>query len=178
MLLSSDLRWSSNTQKIVKDANKRLSLLHAASKFTSKTSDLKHIYMSFIRSKLETSAVVWHSSLSEGNRRDLERVQKSALKIILKNYYTNYEDALKTLNLDTLEQRRNTLCLKFAKNCLKNEKLKRLFPLEKHNHSMKTRTQSFFKVNKARTERYKKSAIPYMQNLLNEDRHKRENILR
>ena len=38
-----------------------------------------------IRSKIEQSAVVWHSSLTKKNKRDLERVQKSALKIILKD---------------------------------------------------------------------------------------------
>ena len=122
----------------MKDTNKRLTLLHAASKFTSKISDLKLIYMSFIRSKLETSAVVWHSSLSDKNRRDLERVQKSALKIILKNHYTSYEDALKILNMETLDKRREMLCMKFAKNCLRNEKMKKLFPLEIHQHNMKT----------------------------------------
>ena len=80
---------------------------------------------------------MWHSSLSDGNRRDLERVQKSALKIILKNHYKSYEDALKVLKLDNLEKRREMLCLKFAKTCIKNEKMKTLFPLEKHQHSMK-----------------------------------------
>ena len=48
------------------------------------------IYMLQIRSKLEQSAVVWHSGLAEKNKRDLERVQKSALKIILKDRYKNY----------------------------------------------------------------------------------------
>ena len=133
--------------------------------------------MSFIRSKLESSAVVWHSSLSDGNRRDLERVQKSALKIILKNHYTNYEDALKILKLDTLDKRRDQLCLKFAKNCIKNDKMKRLFPIEKHSHQMNTRLKSLFKVNKAKTSRYQNSAIPFMQKLLNEDFQKRAKIL-
>ena len=41
----------------------------------------------FIRSIMENSAVVWHSSLSENNRNDLERVQKSAVKIILDELY-------------------------------------------------------------------------------------------
>ena len=41
--------------------------------------DLLAIYESFIRSKLEQSAAVWHSSLSKCNEFDLERVQKSAL---------------------------------------------------------------------------------------------------
>ena len=57
-IITSDLKWEKNTDKIVKDANKRLRLLHAASKFSSRTSDLKTIYL-FIRSKLEQSAVVW-----------------------------------------------------------------------------------------------------------------------
>ena len=132
---------------------------------------------SFIRSKLETSAVVWHSSLSCKNRRDLERVQKSAMKVILKNQYSTYEEALKILNMDTLDKRREILCRKFAKNCLKNEKMKKLFPIEKHQHNMKTRSQSFFKVNRARTSRYQRSAIPYLQKLLNVDRKGREKIL-
>ena len=132
---------------------------------------------SFIRSKLETSAVVWHSSLSCKNRRDLERVQKSAMKVILKNQYSTYEEALKILNMDTLDKRREILCRKFAKNCLKNEKMKKLFPIEKHQHNMKTRSQSFFKVNRARTSRYQRSAIPYLQKLLNVNRKEREKIL-
>ena len=121
--------------------------------------------------------MVWHSSLSDKNRKDLERVQKSALKIILKDHYTTYEDALEVLNLQSLEKRREILCLRFAKNCLKNEKLKKLFPLHKQDHDMKTRSRLFFKENKTRTSRYQNSAIPYMQKLLNRDRKKREMIL-
>ena len=105
---------------------------------------MKIIYMAFIRSKLEQSAVVWHSSLTEGNRADLERVQKSAIKIILKNNYTNYEEALKMLKMESLEDRRTRLCLKFAKNCLKNDKMKQLFPLAKKEHSMNTRLNEKF----------------------------------
>ena len=38
--------------------------------------------------------MVWHSGLTEKNKRDLERVQKSALKIILKDRYIKYKNAL------------------------------------------------------------------------------------
>ena len=99
------------------------------------------------------------------------------MKIILKNHYDNYENALKILKLDTLNKRREMLCLKFAKNCLKNEKMKRLFPLQTHHHNMKKRSQAMFKVNKSRTSRYRSSAIPFMQRLLNEDYKQRANIL-
>ena len=55
----------------------------------------------------------------------------------------------------------------FAKNCLKNDKMKKLFPLAKKKHKMDTRSQEKFKVHSAKTERYKKSSIIYMQKLLN-----------
>ena len=55
------------------------------------------------------------------------------------------------------------------KKSLKHDKLKQLFPVCKSNHSMKKRNQRKFKVNYARTERYKRSPIVYMQNLLNDN---------
>ena len=61
--------------------------------------DLKLIYIQYVRSILEQSCVIWHSSLSVENREDIERVQKNALRIILRNKYTHYEEALDTLNL-------------------------------------------------------------------------------
>ena len=91
------------------------------------------------------------------------------MKIILKNSYTKYEEALEMLRMESLEDRRRRLCLKFAKNCLKNEKMKKLFPLANKKHSMNTRSKEKFKVNKANTERYRKSALPYMQRLLNSE---------
>ena len=69
----------------------------------------------FIRSKLEQSASVWHSSLTKNNEIDLERVQKLALKVILKDKYGDYKSALRKLNIESLFDRRELLCLKFAK---------------------------------------------------------------
>ena len=80
------------------------------------------IYVSFIRSLLEQSCTIWHSGLTDDNRNDLERVQKSALKIILKNKYKSYQNALNFLELENLENRREFLCLKFAKNHSKIKK--------------------------------------------------------
>ena len=153
-----------------------MQLLNRAASFTSSRSDLRSIYLTFIRSILEQSAVVWHSSLSTNNRRDLERVQKAAVRVILGNNYTNYKSGLKLLNLEKLTKRREGLCLKFAKNCLKNDKVKSFFPRAKNKHKMKKRKQKKFKVNQIKTERYKRSAIPYMTNLLNNDAEKRLKI--
>ena len=64
-IITDDLKWNKNTDNIVKETNKRMQLLHKASKFTNNLKDLKQIYMLQIRSKLDQSAVVWHSSLSQ-----------------------------------------------------------------------------------------------------------------
>ena len=114
-IITSDLRWEQNTSHIVKKANARMELLRRVASFGAKVEDLKTIYILFVRSQLEQSAVVWSSSLTGQNKADLERVQRSALKIILGPKYESYRKALFILNLETLEERREYLCLKFAK---------------------------------------------------------------
>ena len=53
--------------------------------------------------------MVWNSGISKANTKSIERIQKSAVKMILKDKYKNYEDALRYLNIDTLSERRNIL---------------------------------------------------------------------
>ena len=74
-IIQNDLKWDSNTAHIVRRANARLVLLRKLSEFGAPTGDLKTIYISYIRSVLEQSAVV-HTSLTAENISDLERVQK------------------------------------------------------------------------------------------------------
>ena len=139
VIITNDLRWDKNTSYLVKKANKKMRMLHIASKFTRNREHLKQIYKTFIRSNLEFSSNVWHSSLTKENRQDLERVQKAALRVILRGDYENYEDALRLTNLESLDKRRGLLGLKFAKNCLKNENFAKLFPLKETKHAMNVR---------------------------------------
>ena len=81
-IISKDLKWDLNTAAIVRKANARMELLRKAATFGPPVQDLKDIYILFIRSILEQSATVWHSSITSENSSDLERVQKSAVKII------------------------------------------------------------------------------------------------
>ena len=87
----------------------------------------------------------------------------------MKEKYKNYETALLQLNLETLQERRNTLSLKFAKSGLKHKTLTDLFPEQEKHDFAKTRKHEKFKVNFANTERLKKSSIIFMQNQLNSD---------
>ena len=74
--------------------------------------DLVNIYILYVRSILEQSCQVWHSSLTLENFQGLERVQKNALKIILQDQYLSYSNALNMTGLDSLFERRTKLCLK------------------------------------------------------------------
>ena len=177
LILTSDLRWDKNVDYLVKDANRRMLMLHAASKFTSDKNVLKLIYYSRIRCKLEQSAVVWNSSLTQKNVSDLERVQKSAVRIICGKNYESYSDTLSELGMMRLSERRNILCLKFAKKSLKVDNFGKLFPLNSKSHDMKTRKSNFYKVSRSYSKRYLQSAIPSMQRQLNRDiKEQRESL--
>jgi hypothetical protein len=115
--------------------------------FGTAQDELKDVYVLFIRSLLEQSATVWYSSLTEENRNDLERIQKTAVKIILGDRYKNYEQ---------------------AKKCCKTPKTSHMFPKNQKRQFMDTRKTEVYKVQHANTERLQKSSIIYMQNLLND----------
>ena len=167
VVLNEKLTWTSNTEFIVRKANKRMILLHNLFKFSLPVSEMVNIYILYIRSILETSAVVWHSAITQTETYQIERVQKVALRIILGSEYEDYSSALKTTGLQTLSDRRTFLCKKFAKNCTKNPNMSDMFPLNPS--TVNNRNTEKFYVQPATTGRLANSAIPYMQRLLNEN---------
>ena len=109
VILRDDLSFKSNTENITKKAFKRMIILHNLCDFNVPIEDLLTIYILYIRSALEQSAVVWHSSIIRGEQMDIERVQKCALRIILKENYLSYQSALLACGLDSLKARRTQL---------------------------------------------------------------------
>ena len=171
-VITDDLKWGSNTEMLVKKGYIRMQILHKLNAFNVNQEDLKEIYVLYIRSVLEHNCQVWHFSLTEEDKQSLERVQKVAFRLILGSNYRGYEHALLDLDMDSLEERRLSLCLKFAKKCLKHPIASEMFPLNPNlDHS--TRYQNKFIVQKARTDRLLYSSIPQMQRLLNEDAMKK-----
>ena len=166
VIITSDLSWSTNTSFLVKKAYARMQILRKLYSFNVSLKDLILIYVIFIRCYLEQSCVVWSSSINQEDSRSIERVQKVALRICLKDGYDNYESALLKVNLETLENRRKDLCTNFAKSCVKNDATKLMFPLNDNTNSQ-TRNPEKYHVQYARTARLANSAIPYMQRLLN-----------
>ena len=79
--------------------------------------------------------------------------------------------------MDTLENRREQLCLKLAQKCTKHPKLKHMFPINNKIHQMNSRETEKYQVQFANTARLQNSTIIYMQRLLNENETKKfENL--
>jgi hypothetical protein len=79
-IVTKNLKWNKNTKSIIKKAYARMELLRKMTNFTKSIRDKTHIYKTYIRSVVEQSCVVWNDGLSRQNERELERVQKVAVK--------------------------------------------------------------------------------------------------
>ena len=127
--------------------------------------DLIEIYTTFIRGSLEYCVPVWNASLTEDDKDEIERIQKTALKIIVGDGYGGYETALEMCLLTSLEVRREELCLSFGLDCSKNENHKHLF---KTTENPLLHYPPKFQPPACKKGRYEKSPIPYLTNLLNQ----------
>ena len=67
-------------------------------------------YLKEIRPLVEHGVPIWNSGLTKAQVRELENVQKVALKIILDDSYYSYDGACTLLNILPLEYRRTNLC--------------------------------------------------------------------
>ena len=85
----------------------------------------------------------------------------------MKDKYDSYEKALVDTKFEKLSVRRERLCLNFAKSSLKHETAKLMFPLNQSD--LETRHREKYHVQPASTTRLAKSALPYLQRLLNDD---------
>ena len=125
--------------------------------FKVSLADLVLIYTLYVRSSLEFNCCVWHYNITKEELDDIERFQKVSLRAILKEDYKSYENALSTLNLESLSERRNKRCKKFALSCLKQEKSKDMFPLNPGSGTHLRQVETY-KVNFAKTGRLLNSA--------------------
>ena len=168
-IINNSLSWDENCSNLIKKVNSRMQLLRNIYTFGASNHEMVHLWILYCRSVLEQSCVLWHNSLTLENIEDLERTQKSFAKLVLRERYVSYENALQKLNLETLEERRSGLCLKFAKAGIKHKKMDDLFPQNPKKHKMNIRETEMYKVEFANTKRLQTSSIPMMQNYLNYD---------
>ena len=107
---------------------------------------------------------LWAGAITKKNSREIEAIQVNCMKLISGRAFTNYEESLQKLGLDTMAARREKLCLGFAKKCLTNPKFTHWFPVKK---SIRTRSKAKFLEPKGKMKRFLTSSIPHLTRILN-----------
>ena len=100
--------------------------------------------------------------------KDLERVQKTALHIMLGGDYKDYGTALDIVGLESLEARREKLSLKFARKSVKHPKHTKWFVPNFRTANTRKEQTKFCPVY-AKHKRFIESPISYLTTLLNDD---------
>ena len=145
-------------------------MLYVLRRFKASANDLIAVYQMYIRPVLEYACPLWHSTLTQHQIEQIEIIQKRACRIILGNNYRSYADALESLKLCSMVERREQLLRGFGEKLLKSERHSSMLPPPKKNrHGRNLRSAHQIDPPKCRTSRYKKSTIPAVVDRLNND---------
>ena len=166
VILSSNLKWQENTDFICKKGMSRLWLLRRLKMKNLEWDLILDYYTKEIRPVLELAAPAWHSGLTKAQSESIERIQKTALKIIFGPLYNNYEIACSLACVEPLDSRREFLSLNFAKKTADKSRHSDLFkpilnPVNTRQESKKYQEHSW------RNWRFFHSPLPYLTRLLN-----------
>jgi hypothetical protein len=164
VMVTSDLKWNCNTQYMCARGYSKLWMLRNLKRYGASIEDLVDVYTKQCRSILEMAAPAWSPGLTISHSNQIERIQKAAFAIILGEEYISYSRALIKLNMETLADRRQSLCLSFAKKAFKHEKFNKWF-----SDGGEDGADVHIKDVKTRTKRYFKSPLPYLTGLLNQE---------
>ena len=128
------------------------------------TKQLIDAYCKEVRSLLELAVPVWNSNITLEQAIQIERLQKSALSIILGSEYRSYENALEITGLKRLSTRREQICIKFIRKNMRSDKP--LLPVIKKSKNTR-RNPNLAKEVQCRTQAYFNSSLPYLARLYN-----------
>ena len=139
-------------------------MLRNLKKYGATAEQLKLVYIQQIRSISEYCCPVWNAGLKKKEIRAIERIQRTACAIITGNF--KYSENLNYLQIESLENRRTQLCLKFALKMYKSDKFSHYF--KESDSVVNTRSVKMpLKEVKYRRKRFLNSPLPYLTNLLN-----------
>ena len=124
----------------------------------------KMYYISMVWSLLEVNVEIWNGRLTAKNVLDLEKIQIRCFKLILKNKYRTYNEALAFFELERLSARRESLCLSFIRKAVKHHP--DLYPLQE-SHTTRLGVKKPVKVPKYKKGYHELSGKVYLCRLYN-----------
>jgi hypothetical protein len=127
--ISSDLKWELHVSNVYAKASSRIHYLRQLKRAGLSQKQLLHVYLTLIRPITEYACQVWSSGLTQKDSVLLESVQKRAGRIIHPN--TEYRTFCNDMHLQTLSERRLSLCKTFFEDMQKpSHKLNSLLPTQ------------------------------------------------
>ena len=125
--LTADLKLQTHIDEITTKASQRLYFIILLNRAGVESHHLVNIYTTLIRSVVEYACQVWYTNLTKQQMKQLESMQRRAMRIIFRNM--SYAEAIVTAGISTLADRRKTLCRTLFANIQKhNHKLHHLLP--------------------------------------------------
>jgi len=108
--VTDSLEWNEHVSSLFARAAQRLHVVQQLKRAAMSSDDLLYYYQSVVRPVIEYACVVWHTSLTQEQTKQLESIQKRAMKIIFGINSGDLPRALVTV--PTLADRREWLKLK------------------------------------------------------------------
>ena len=117
-IITNKISLNENCNSFVRKANAKMILLRKIWSFGSTIPEMVELWKDFCGGISERTCPLWASSLTDQNISDLERLQKTFVKLILEEGFSTYQEGLDTLNLNSLKKKRKILTLRLAKTSL------------------------------------------------------------
>ena len=119
VIINDNLNTWDNTKHIENKCYKRIWMLRRLANLGCGKDDLVMTYVRQIRSICEFAVPYWGSMLTKEESRRIERVQRTALHVIMGESFIDYKNALLACGLERLDERRMKLIISFAKRLQK-----------------------------------------------------------
>ena len=116
LVIQTDLRFTNHVEYICKKARKRIWILRRMMQLGVDYTIILDVYYKEIRSILEYSAVIFHSSLTTKLSNDIESVQRLVM-FLLTQYLSlkmSYMESCLLFSAESLHLRRSNLCETFV----------------------------------------------------------------
>ena len=123
-----------------------------------KGSSLYKIYSTLVRPIIEANSVIYHPMLTRGQQSELERLQKTALKLCY-GFHLHYAAILDDQELESLETRRVKAVKKFTAKIMTNQRFAGKWLERRAEVDTDIQRRRPFVEKKARTERYRRSPL-------------------
>ena len=168
VLVQDDLPWSSQINEMVRSASKTTWVLRRMKALGVDHDTLVNFWKSEGRVHLEMACPVWHSGLTLGQARDLDRAQRMAMAAIAGRWEPSHSGQLRHFGLEPLGSRRVKICRTFADRTARDSRHMDLF-VPSGARPRKGKLVKTYREPKSRTVTHYNSALPYLTRLLNSD---------